>query len=189
MNISSKCARVQSYQLTIWGKYACVLQIFSNQNGDINTASHNNRANGNTSQLFKMALPETFLSILPPLRAGVQLWPRPACGLSFSRSQLDSRVFLRAILFSSLIKIDSQLITIWLWWCALTSNMDCTAATRGAFECFQPDLMSCALSKDCKKRVLALPVFIIEPRNLTTKPNHLLTSTYRSTVPPCLLSW
>ena len=27
-----------------------------------------------------------YLSGLPPLRAGVQFWPRPACGLSFSRS-------------------------------------------------------------------------------------------------------
>ena len=50
-----------------------------------------------------------YLSGLQPLRAGVQFWPRPACGLSFSRSQPDSRVFLR---FSSLIKIDSQLINI-----------------------------------------------------------------------------
>ena len=53
-----------------------------------------------------------YLSSLPPLRAGVQLWPRPACGLSFSRSQPDSRVFLRVLRFSSLIKIDSQLINI-----------------------------------------------------------------------------
>ena len=53
-----------------------------------------------------------YLSGLPPLRAGVQFWPRPACGLSFSRSQPDSRVFLRVLRFSSLIKIDSQLINI-----------------------------------------------------------------------------
>ena len=45
-----------------------------------------------------------YLSGLPPLRAGIQFWPRPACGLSFSRSQPDSRVFLRVLRFSSLIK-------------------------------------------------------------------------------------
>ena len=53
-----------------------------------------------------------YLSGLPPLQAGVIFWPRPACGLSFSRSQPDSRVFLRVLQFSSLIKIDSQLIDI-----------------------------------------------------------------------------
>ena len=53
-----------------------------------------------------------YLSGLPPLRAGVQFWPWPACGLSFSRSQPDSRVFLQVLRFSSLIKIDSQLIDI-----------------------------------------------------------------------------
>ena len=53
-----------------------------------------------------------YLSSLPPLLAGVQLWPRLACGLSFSRSQPDSTVFLLVLRFSSLIKIDSQLINI-----------------------------------------------------------------------------
>ena len=56
-----------------------------------------------------------YLSSLPALLAGVQLWPWPTCGtcgLSFSRSQPDSRVFLRVLRFSSLIKIDSQLINI-----------------------------------------------------------------------------
>ena len=37
---------------------------------------------------------------------------QPAWELSFSRSQPDSRVFLRVLRFSSLIKIDSQLIHI-----------------------------------------------------------------------------
>ena len=86
-----------------------------------------------------------FLSGLPPLRAGVQFWLRLACGLSFSRSQPDSRVFLRVLRFSSLAKIDSQLINIWLWCCAPTSNMDCIAAARGAFVCFQSDVVSRAL--------------------------------------------
>ena len=58
-----------------------------------------------------------------------------------SRLQSDSGVFLQVLRVSSLIKINSQLINTSLWCCAPTSNMDCKAAAKGAFVCFQPDIM------------------------------------------------
>ena len=92
-----------------------------------------------------------YLSSLPPLLAGVQLWPRLACGLSFNRSQPDSRVFRRVLRFSSLIKIDSHM-----------TYMCSPAKHRGSFAIIQGQ--SCQYLNPCSASLR--PQFLWCVRNI-----------------------
>ena len=55
-------------------------------------------------------------TLVPPTSGNV-------CGLSFSQSQPDLRIFLRLLWFSPLSKIDSKSKNIWLGCCAPGSYM------------------------------------------------------------------
>ena len=59
---------------------------------------------------------EIVFSLVPPTSGNV-------CGLSFSQSQPDLRIFLRLLWFSPLSKIDSKSKNIWLGCCAPGSYM------------------------------------------------------------------
>ena len=69
-----------------------------------------------------------------------------------------SRVFFRALRFSSLSKNQHAADSIWVWCCAPRSHMDRIAAARGAFVCFRFDLVE--LRRCCTfQRRLAVTVY------------------------------
>ena len=108
---------------------------------------------------------------------GLTLGPGIVCGLSFSRSQPDSEVFLRVLRFSSLSKIDSQPIP-----------SGCAAVLRGhpwvvfrsrapsqQHSSFGPISLSRALSNsvsDCEKGRLAGHVLLLLKIQLGPDPSN-----------------